>query len=83
MTKGHLYEMCANTDTELWRETPGDYYSDSIYVTKDAGIGINVGGYVIVAPVRRWHELGKKFLYVNMDSKIKKWKYGLAMWLLK
>lgn len=45
----------ANTDRELWRETPGDYYSPSIHVTKGGGIGINVGGTVIVRPVREWH----------------------------
>ncbi len=39
---------------ELWRE--GDYYTPSIYVNKSGGIGINVGGYVIVQPVRDWHE---------------------------
>ncbi len=47
---------CTNTDREIWRETPGDYYSDSIHVTERGGIGINCGGHVIVAPVRKWHE---------------------------
>jgi hypothetical protein len=48
---------CANTDREIWRETPDDYYSPSIHVTQQSGIGINVGGTVIVMPVRDWHAL--------------------------
>jgi len=45
----------ANTDRELWRERPGDYYADSIHVTEQGAIGVNVGGHVIVLPVRDWH----------------------------
>lgn len=45
-----------NTDKELWRETEGDYYADSIHVTKDGYIGINVGGLVRVLTLRQWHE---------------------------
>lgn len=44
----------ANTDRELWREGD-DYYADSIHVTASGGIGINVGGLVIVRPLREWH----------------------------
>lgn len=46
-----------NTDRELWREKEGDYYSPSIHVTEQGGIGIDVGGYVIVMPLRGWHKL--------------------------
>lgn len=49
-----------NTDRELWREPDkgnGDFYSDSIHVTKEGGIGINVGGHVIVMPLQWWHRL--------------------------
>ena len=46
-----------NTDFEIWRERPGDYYSDSVHVTKGGGIGINCGGYVIVKPLRDWFSL--------------------------
>lgn len=53
---------CKNTDTEIWRERRGDYYADSIHVTEHGGIGINCGGHVIVAPVRRWHDAGEIFL---------------------
>lgn len=52
-----------NTDTELWRgpdEGNGSYYADSIHVTKDGGIGINVGGRVIVMPLRAWHALARR-----------------------
>jgi hypothetical protein len=69
---------CKNTDKELWREKDS-YYSDSIHVTEGNGIGINCGGHVIVAPVRRWHTVGK--LIFSPDPK--KWQYKLAMWLLK
>jgi hypothetical protein len=46
-----------NTDRELWREREGDYYADSIHVTKEGAIGINCGGTVIVKPLRAWHQL--------------------------
>lgn len=50
-----------NTDREIWREKPDDYYSSSIHVTEHGeGIGINVGGYVFVKPVREWHRLAKE-----------------------
>ena len=50
---------CDNTDKELWREKEDDFYSPSIHVTKDGKIGINIGGYVIVQDIRKWHELAK------------------------
>jgi hypothetical protein len=43
-----------NTDIELWRERPGDFYSDSVLLTKGGGIGIKCGGKVIVRTPRRW-----------------------------
>jgi hypothetical protein len=46
-----------NTDRELWRETDGDFYANSIHVTDQGGIGINVGGFVIVMPLAEWHKL--------------------------
>lgn len=50
-----------NTDIELWREPtdePGmSYYQPSIHVTREGGIGINVGGMVIVMPLSDWHKL--------------------------
>ena len=53
-----------NTDRELWRERPEDYYAPSIFVTEGGGIGINVDGHVIVKPVRDWHRLA-----------MQEWKY--------
>lgn len=50
-------EPCQNTDIEIWRVVPGDFYSPSIHVTQEGGIGINVGGTVIVKSVRDWHAL--------------------------
>jgi hypothetical protein len=70
-----------NTDKEIWRQRADDYYADSIHVTQADGIGLDVGGHVIVAQIKRWHELGEKFMCVN--PKLPKWKYHLAMWLLK
>lgn len=49
-----------NTDRELWREVADDYYAPSLHVTKDGGIGINVGGHVYVKPLRAWHALASK-----------------------
>ena len=43
-----------NTDKEIWREIPDDYYSPSIHVTKDNRIGINVGGYVVEKTAGEW-----------------------------
>jgi hypothetical protein len=51
-------QPCVNTDRELWREVDGDYYAPRVFVTTDGGIGIDVGGFVIVKPVRQWHALG-------------------------
>lgn len=50
-------DAAMNTDRELWREREGDYYADSIHVTKRGNIGINCGGTVIVKPLREWHRL--------------------------
>ena len=50
-----------NTDRELWRKIEGDYYSPSIHTTVADEIAIQVGGFVIVMPVEKWHELGREF----------------------
>jgi len=76
-----MNETCQNTDKEIWRERPGDYYADSIHVTEHGGIGINCGGYVIVAPIKKWQKAGELFLCVNPN--LKTWRWKLAMWLLK
>jgi hypothetical protein len=46
-----------NTDKEIWREIPGDYYSPSIHVTEQNTIGINVCGVVYVKSIEEWHRL--------------------------
>ncbi len=48
---------CLNTDRELYREIPEDYYSPSMHVTNSGSIGINIGGHMIVMPLREWHKL--------------------------
>jgi hypothetical protein len=69
-----------NTDREIWRKVKDDYYSPSIHVTEFGNIGINVGGYVLVAPVEKWHEAGEKIFTVNTE--ISNWRRELAHWLL-
>lgn len=53
-----------NTDRELYRqpvpegESEGmSYYQPSVHVTESGAIGMNVGGHVIVLPIREWHAL--------------------------
>lgn len=46
-----------NTDRELWREREGDYYADSISVTEQGAICINVGGMVVCMPLADWYKL--------------------------
>lgn len=46
-----------NTDKELYRDPPGDYYSNSIHITERGGIGIDVGGRVFVKTLAAWHVL--------------------------
>lgn len=77
-----MNEACQNTDRTLWREMRRDHTSgDSIHITESNGIGIDCGGYVIVAPIRKWHKAGELFLCVNPS--LKTWRWKLAMWLLK
>ena len=70
-----------NTDKEIWRKVPGDYYSPSIHVTQGNGIGINVGGYVLVAPVQDWFKAGQHEFCV--DPTLPSWRWRLAMRLLR
>lgn len=53
-------QPAANTDRELYREPagdlPSDYYAPSVHVTADGRIGMNVGGTVMVMPIREWFE---------------------------
>lgn len=55
-----MSEAVENTDREIWRgpdEGNGDYYADSLHVTKDGALGINCGGSVYVKTIREWHRL--------------------------
>lgn len=53
-----------NTDRELYREDTGDpagsYYENSLHVTANGRIGMNVGGRVIVMPIADWHALAAR-----------------------
>jgi hypothetical protein len=61
-----MNEPAKNTDKEIWREKPDDYYSPSISVTAFGSIAINVGGHVFVKDVRAWHKLASEKL--NRDE---------------
>ena len=49
-------EPVQNTDREIWRETPGDFYSPSVHVTADGRIGICNAGTVCVRTTKEWIE---------------------------
>jgi len=80
-----MNESCAgiNTDKEIWREIPGDYYSPSIHVTWNGGIGINVGGHVIVAPIEEWHRAGTVLFCIHDNSKKRRMHKRFLRWIKK
>ena len=53
-------KMAKNTDRELWRSPPGDYYAHRVFVTEGGGIGIDVGGNVIVMRLAQWHATARQ-----------------------
>ncbi len=63
-----------NTDRELWREPhpdpPGSYYANSIHVTQQGGIGINVGGTVFVRSLAQWHALEAQLAEVREEYQV-------------
>ena len=72
-----LPEAGANTDRELWRETPGDYYSAKIHVTAQGSIGIDCGGTVYVKPLREWHALAAVNALPELLAKVKRYESAL------
>lgn len=82
-----MNETCQNNDKEIWRKVKGDYYSPSIHVTDQEGIGINCHGSVIVAPVERWLAWGQTMLNtrpsIKQPCRVPVWKWKMAMWLLR
>jgi hypothetical protein len=66
-------DTCQNTDREIWREKPGDYYADSIHVTEHGAVGINCGGSVRVMSARAWHKLAE-----SNDDRIKSLESSLS-----
>ena len=56
-------ERCAQEDpgwVEIWREHPNDFYAPFAELHAELGaLRICVGGYVITAPIRQWHETFK------------------------
>lgn len=74
---GECYGQAAsNTDVEIWRKIPDDYYSPAIHVTDNGDIGIKVGGRVLVAPVEAWFTAGEAAFCVqepeSADNLVKK-----------
>lgn len=61
-------QAAANTDREVWREKPGDFYSPSIHVTQEGGIGIHVHGTVFVMDIRDWHRLAASTYEIDMKK---------------
>ncbi len=53
-------EPCLNTDVELWREREGDYFANSVHITEQGALGINVGGSVVVRSLEEWHALASR-----------------------
>ncbi len=76
-----MENTCQNTDKEIWRERLGDYYSNSIHVTKDNSIGIDCGGHVLVAPIKKWHDAGKLLFFATKG--LPEWRRKIAIWLLE
>lgn len=56
---GNWSHPCENTDREIYRASPGDYYAPSVHVTSSGALGINISGSVIVLSLERWHALGR------------------------
>lgn len=46
-----------NTDKRIWAKEENNYYSPSIWVTKEGAIVIKVGGNCVVKSVEEWHKL--------------------------
>jgi hypothetical protein len=66
-------ESVVNTDKEIWREKPNDYYSPYIFVTEQNSIGISVGGWVYVKPVEDWHKLAEPAKTLTDEEIIEVW----------
>lgn len=51
--------VARNTDQTLWVEPPATPFApqNSIHVTEGGGIGIQVGGTIIVKPLRDWFDM--------------------------
>lgn len=59
-------DICINTDKIIYTMKPKDTFDEgyipTLRVTKDEGLSIEVGGYVITLPIKSWFMLGKEFL---------------------
>ena len=60
MTNDVSREAVQNTDKEIWRRVPDDYYADRAFVTVSGAIGICSGGLCVMRPVDEWIKLAMK-----------------------
>lgn len=64
-----------NTDRHLWPDTSDpDGPLESIHVTAEGAIGINVAGNVVVRPLREWHSLSLN------QARIADYESALQIW---
>lgn len=82
-----MSEATLNTDREIWRRVPGDYYSPSVHVTADGGIGMNVGGTVIVMDIEDWFlhavEANKRYDAENPPLPTRWFRPYFSEWLVQ
>jgi hypothetical protein len=77
-----MSEAKVNTDRELWRESD-DWHANSIHVTEQGSIGIDVGGSVYVRPLKEWHKAVKDFDTLKAELTTVKQLHADALELVK
>ncbi len=53
-------EAKAETAKLLFRSPEGEHPLIELFLLERGGLGISVGGYALVMPIERWHELACK-----------------------
>jgi len=60
---------------EIWRESEGEFYCDSLYIIGKNALVINSGGYAITKPVKEWLKLNSKLeVAIKQQEKISRTK---------
>ena len=55
-----INDTCSCQYVVIWREKHSDHwgsFDDTIFITENGGVGINVGGSVHIMPLKEWHKL--------------------------